>query len=161
MGPIAPSPSEEEEEAIGPIGKFLYRAATEIRGRWRTWEIFIWISHGDRRAMAPMGDPQDSLSGIWIGHGDPRVMAPIWELEILYRTNYGLDPRETHVKSRKGDLPMIFAAKVCEATYKCTKRVVKLDRMQGLSAIPTQEKKIQQRKGSHCKNNSQRKKGAE
>ena len=56
---------------------------------------------------------------------------------------------ETHVKSHKGDLTMIFkfAAKVYEATYTCTKRVVKLDGMQGLFAIPTQERKIQQRKG--------------
>ena len=37
---------------------------------------------------------------------------------------------------------MIFAAKVCEATYRRTKRVVKLDGTQGLSAIPTQKKKI-------------------
>ena len=44
---------------------------------------------------------------------------------------------ESHVKSRKGDLTMIFAAKVCEATCKCTKRVVKVDWMQGLSAIPS------------------------
>ena len=36
-----------------------------------------------------------------------------------------------------------------------------MDGMQGLSAIPTQEKKIQQRKGSLCRNNSQETKGVE
>ena len=59
------------------------------------------------------------------------------------------------------DLTMIFAAKICEKTYRCNKRVVKQDGMQGLSAIPTQEKKIQQRKESHCWNYSQGTKGAE
>ena len=56
---------------------------------------------------------------------------------------------------------MIFAANVFEATYMCAKRVVKLDGMQGLSALPTQEKKILQLKGSHSRNNSQQNKGAE
>ena len=37
---------------------------------------------------------------------------------------------------------MIFAAKVCEPTYKCIKGVVKLDKKYGLSAIPTQERKF-------------------
>ena len=68
---------------------------------------------------------------------------------------------ETHVKSRKGNLTIIFAAKICEKTYKCNKRVVRLDLIQGLSAIPTQEKKIQQRKGSHCRNSPQGTKEAE
>ena len=67
--------------------------------------------------------------------------------------------RETHVKSRR-NLTIIFAAKVCKQKYNCTNRVVKLDRKQGLSAIPTQEKKIQQRKGSHCGNIYKKKKGA-
>ena len=42
---------------------------------------------------------------------------------------------------------MIFVAKVCEAAYTCAKGVVKLDGMQGLSAVPTQETKIQKQKG--------------
>ena len=37
---------------------------------------------------------------------------------------------------------MIFAAKICEKMYKYNERVVKLDGMQGFSAIPKQEKKI-------------------
>ena len=37
---------------------------------------------------------------------------------------------------------MIFVAKICETTYKCNERVDKLEAMQGLFAIPAQERKF-------------------
>ena len=49
---------------------------------------------------------------------------------------------ETHVKSPKGNLTMIFASKICQTTLKCDMKVVKLDGMQRLHAITTQEEKI-------------------
>ena len=66
--------------------QFINRSAIEILGRWCPWEILIWISHGDPRAMAPMGNPLQCQ--LWFGSNG-----------------------ETHVKSRKGDLTMIFPQK--------------------------------------------------
>ena len=79
----------------------------------------FWFSHGDPRAMVPMGNPNLDCS-----HGEPRAMEPMGNL-FHHRLWLGSNA-ETSVKSRKENLPMIFAAKICETAYKCNKRVVKL-----------------------------------
>ena len=117
----------------------------------------IRISYGDPRAMAPMGYTVIYLSGL-----QPRSSEGD---RADGKSLSGLQPQKsegdgTHGKSQEKS-HHDFAAKICETTYKFNKRVVKLDGMQGLTAIPTQEKKIQQRKGSLCRNNSQETKGAE
>ena len=98
--------------------------------------------------MAPMGNPDLDCS-----HGDPRAMVPMGN--PFHRRLWIGSNGETHVKSCKGNLTMFFDAKICETTHKRDMSVVKLNGMQGLSSIPTKEKKIQQRKESHCRNNSQ------
>ena len=58
-------------------------------------------SHGDPRAMAPMGNPDVDCI-----HGDPRAMAPMGN-PFYHRLWLGSNG-EIHVKSRKGNLTMIF-----------------------------------------------------
>ena len=130
-------------EGNGSHEKSLSGSATEIRGRWCPWEILIWFAATE-------------ILGLYCP----------WE--ILFTIDYGLDDvgsnEETQVKSRKGNLTMIFAAKICETRHKCNERVVKVEAMQGLSDIiicdSNPGKKIQQRKRRHCRNIFQETKGA-
>ena len=71
----------------------------ETRGRWRPWDIPIWISNGHSRAMVPMGNPGPDLD---CSHGDPRAMVPMGK--PFHGRSWPGSKEETHVKSRKGKL---------------------------------------------------------
>ena len=128
--------------------------ATEIQGLWSPWEILIWIA-----ATAILGrwSPWEILQ---IAATEIRGRWRPWEsLSQLIRAWI---QRKNSCDIMQGKSHHDF----CRESLGVNGQVYQeesgqMDRMQGISAIPTQEKKIQQRKGSHRRDKSEKTKGAE